>query len=157
VPSDIYEFSYTAKDPTVNVSALRQFAIGTPGFDTRRRTMPAPLTARGHITSIYTEVSSQPGRFLNDFRYLGFNQRKRETGIRRHDAVDRSGDGISMNYRWSQPGRTSATGRIIYLSKSFFRSRMSRQRIQLPADGQPLCKVHGEPYVSICNGDLFRQ
>jgi hypothetical protein len=28
----------------------------------------------GDITRIYTEVVSQPGRLLNDFRNLGFNQ-----------------------------------------------------------------------------------
>jgi hypothetical protein len=33
---------------------------------------PNPLA--GDISRIYTEVSSQPGRLLNDFRYLGFNQ-----------------------------------------------------------------------------------
>ena len=28
----------------------------------------------GDVTRIYTEISSQPGRMLNDFRHLGFNQ-----------------------------------------------------------------------------------
>jgi hypothetical protein len=28
----------------------------------------------GDIKRIYTEISSQPGRMLNDFRHLGFNQ-----------------------------------------------------------------------------------
>jgi len=61
----------------------------------------------GDITRIYTEVSSQPGRFLNDFRYLGFNQA--ENGKQVFDGMMQwiaAGDGISINYRWSQPGRT---------------------------------------------------
>jgi hypothetical protein len=108
VKNDIYEFSYTAKDPTVNgvgFAAVRDWNawlryetkddIGTPN----------PLA--GDVTRIYTEVSSQPGRLLNDFRYLGFNQA--ENGKQVFDGMMQwiaAGDGISMNYRWSQPGRT---------------------------------------------------
>jgi hypothetical protein len=33
---------------------------------------PNPLA--GDVTRIYTAVLSQPGRMLNDFRHLGFNQ-----------------------------------------------------------------------------------
>jgi len=61
----------------------------------------------GDITRIYTEVQSQPGRMLNDFRNLGFNQA--ENGKQVFDGMMQwiaAGDGISMNYRWSQPGRT---------------------------------------------------
>jgi hypothetical protein len=28
----------------------------------------------GHVQQIYTEISSQPGRMLNDYRHLGFNE-----------------------------------------------------------------------------------
>ena len=56
---------------------------------------------------IITEVVSQPGRFLNDFRHLGFNQA--ENGRKVFDAMMQwiaAGDGINLNYRFSQPGRT---------------------------------------------------
>jgi len=33
---------------------------------------PNPLAR--HIRRVYTEISSQPGRLLNDFRHLGFNE-----------------------------------------------------------------------------------
>src|SRR6266436_6252674 len=59
------------------------------------------------ITRIYTEISSQPGRFLNDFRHLGFNQA--ENGRKVFDGMMNwiaAGDGINLNYRFSQPGRT---------------------------------------------------
>ena len=105
---DIYEFSYTAKDPTVNgvgFAAVRDFnaflryekadSVGTAN----------PLA--GDITRIYTEVHSQPGRMLNDFRTLGFNQA--ENGKVVFDGMLQwiaAADGINMNSRFSQPGRT---------------------------------------------------
>jgi hypothetical protein len=108
VANDIYEFSYTAKDPSVNglgFAAIRDWnawlrydAIDDSGN-------PNPLA--GDITRIYTEVVSQPGRLLNDFRHLGFNQA--ENGQKVFDGMLQwiaAGDGINMNYRWSQPGRT---------------------------------------------------
>ena len=61
----------------------------------------------GDITRITTEVVSQPARTLNDFTHLGFNQA--ENGKIVFDAMMQwigAGDGISLNYRWSQPGRT---------------------------------------------------
>ena len=108
VANDIYEFSYTAKDPTVNgvgFAAVRDWNAWLryatqDDFGTRN-----PLA--GDITRIYTEISSQPGRLLNDFRALGFNQA--ENGLLVFDGLMQwiaAGDGISMNYRWSQPGRT---------------------------------------------------
>src|SRR3989442_7041656 len=108
VANDIYEFSYTAKDPTVNgigFAAVRDWNAWLR-YETKDDTGTANPLA-GDITRIYTEVSSQPGRFLNDFRYLGFNQA--ENGKQVFDGMMQwiaAGDGISMNYRWSQPGRT---------------------------------------------------
>ena len=97
-----------AKDPTINgvgFAAVRDWNSWL-----RYETKDAAGTANplaGDITRIYTEVSSQPGRLLNDFRYLGFNQA--ENGKQVFDGMMQwiaAGDGISMNYRWSQPGRT---------------------------------------------------
>src|SRR6195256_6416950 len=108
VANDIYEFSYTAKDPTVNgigFAAVRDWNAWLR-YETKDDFATANPLA-GDITRIYTEVSSQPGRFLNDFRYLGFNQA--ENGKQVFDGMMQwiaAGDGISMNYRWSQLGRT---------------------------------------------------
>src|SRR5499426_2602762 len=107
-PNDIYEFSYTAKDPTVNgigFAAVRDWNAWLR-YETKDDAGTVNPLA-GDITRIYTEVSSQPGRFLNDFRYLGFNQA--ENGKQVFDGMMQwiaAGDGIGMNYRWSQPGRT---------------------------------------------------
>jgi hypothetical protein len=108
VPNDIYEFSYTAKDPTVNgvgFAAVRDWNAFLRYEKKDDAGTPNPLA--GDITRIYTEVQSQPGRLLNDFRYFGFNQA--ENGKQVFDGMLQwiaAGDGISMNYRWSQPGRT---------------------------------------------------
>jgi Alpha/beta hydrolase domain len=108
VPNDIYELSYTAKDPTVNgvgFAAVRDWNAWLRYEKKDDEGNLNPLA--GDITRIYTEISSQPGRFLNDFRYLGFNQA--ENGKPVFDGMMQwiaAGDGISMNYRWSQPGRT---------------------------------------------------
>ncbi len=108
VANDIYEFSYTAKDPTVNgigFAAVRDWNAWLRYETKDEAGTPNPFA--GDIMRIYTEVSSQPGRLLNDFRYLGFNQA--ENGKQVFDGMMQwiaAGDGISMNYRWSQPGRT---------------------------------------------------
>jgi hypothetical protein len=105
---DIYEFSYTAKDPTVNglgFAAVRDWnawlrSDAMDDFGTRN-----PLA--GDITRIYSAVLSQPGRMLNDFRHLGFNQA--ENGEKVFDGMLQwiaAGDGLNMNYRFSQPNRT---------------------------------------------------
>jgi alpha/beta hydrolase family protein len=108
VQNDIYEFSYTAKDPKVagvGFAAVRDFNsflryATVDDFGTAN-----PLA--GDVTRIYTEISSQPGRLLNDFRHLGFNED--ESGKKVFDGLMQwvaAGDGINMNYRWSQSGRT---------------------------------------------------
>ncbi len=108
VANDIYEFSYTAKDPTVNgvgFAAVRDWNAWLR-YEAKDDSGTANPLA-GDITRIYTEVSSQPGRFLNDFRYLGFNQA--ENGKQVFDGMMQwiaAGDGLNINYRWSQPGRT---------------------------------------------------
>src|SRR6266849_115736 len=108
VKNDIYEFSYTAKDPAINgvgFAAVRDWNAWLRYEAKDGSGTPNPLA--GDINRIYTEVSSQPGRFLNDFRYLGFNQA--ENGKQVFDGMMQwiaAGDGISINYRWSQPGRT---------------------------------------------------
>ena len=106
--NDIYEFSYTAKDPTVN--GLGFAAVRDWNAFLRYETKDAAGIANplaGDVTRIYTEVRSQPGRMLNDFRSLGFNQA--ENGRKVFDGMMQwiaAGDGINMNYRFSQPGRT---------------------------------------------------
>ena len=108
VANDIYEFSYTAKDPTVNglgFAAVRDWNAWlryATGDDFGNRN---PLA--GHVKRIYTEVVSQPGRLLNDFRHLGFNEA--ENGRKVFDGLMQwiaAGNGLNLNYRFSQPGRT---------------------------------------------------
>jgi hypothetical protein len=108
VGNDIYEFSYTAKDPTVNglgFAAVRDWNAWLRYETEDDDGNPNPLA--GDITRIYTEISSQPGRLLNDFRHLGFNQA--ENGQKVFDGLMQwisAGSGINLNYRFSQPNRT---------------------------------------------------
>jgi hypothetical protein len=106
--NDIYEFSYTAKDPTVNglgFAAVRDWNSFLKYSSKDDSNNANPLF--GHVNRIYTFISSQPGRLLNDFRNLGFNED--ESGRKVFDGMMQwisAGDGINMNYRFSQPGRT---------------------------------------------------
>jgi len=108
VTNDIYEFTYTAKDPTVNgigFAAVRDFNSFLRYAATDDSGTPNPLA--GHVTRIYTYTLSQPARLLNDFRHLGMNQD--EAGHKVFDGMLQwigAGDGMNMNLRFSQPGRT---------------------------------------------------
>jgi len=113
VANDIYEFSYIAKDPSVNglgFAAVRDWNAWLRYEAHDDSVPPTPNPLAGDIKRIYTEISSQPGRLLNDFRHLGFNQA--ENGQKVFDGLMQwiaAGDGINMNYRFSQPGRTERT------------------------------------------------
>jgi hypothetical protein len=108
VANDIYEFSYVAKNPTVNglgFAAIRDFNSFLRYANVDDFGTPNPLAS--DVTRIYTETSSQPARTLNDFVHLGFNQD--EHGDKVFDGMLQwigAGDGINMNYRWSQTKRT---------------------------------------------------
>ena len=108
IANDIYEFMYTAKNPTVNtigLAAIRDFNAWLRYETTDSAGNANPLA--GDVRRIYTEVVSQPGRTLNDFTHLGFNQA--ENGKIVFDGMLQwiaAGDGLSMNFRFSQPGRT---------------------------------------------------
>jgi hypothetical protein len=104
----LYEFTYTARDPLVaglGFAALRDVATFLHRGTVDDRGQPNPLG--GAMQSVYTFCASQPCRTLHDFVWLGFNQD--EAGLRVFDGVLNwvgGGDGIFMNYRFAQPGRT---------------------------------------------------
>jgi hypothetical protein len=108
VNNDIYEFSYIARDPTVNglgLAAIRDLNSFLRFESHDDLGTPNPL--RGHIDRIYTETSSQPARTLNDFVHLGFNEDENHRKV--FDGMMQwigAGDGLNMNYRWSQTKRT---------------------------------------------------
>ena len=108
INNDIYEFAYIAKDPKVNGLGFAAIRDWMEFLRYKRRddhNNPNPLAR--HIKRVYTEISSQPGRLLNDFRHLGFNET--ESGKKAFDGHMQwiaAGNGINMNYRFSQSGRT---------------------------------------------------
>ena len=111
VANDIYEFSYTAKDPTVaglGFAAVRDWVSWLRYATQDDNGVANPLA--NYITRIYTEISSQPGRMFNDFRRFGFNEDDSGTTGRKvfdgHMQWISAGSGIGMNFRFSQSGRT---------------------------------------------------
>jgi len=108
VANDIYEFSYIAKNPTVNglgLAAIRDFNSFLRYAAKDDSGTPNPLA--GDVERIYTETSSQPARTLNDFTHLGFNEDEHHRKV--FDGMMQwigAGDGLNMNYRWSQTKRT---------------------------------------------------
>ena len=105
---DIYEFSYTAKDPTVNgigMAAVRDFVAWLRYAQKDDSDNSNPLA--GDVQRVLTEISSQPGRFFNDFRLHGFNQAENlQKVFDGHMQWIAAADGLNLNYRFSQPGRT---------------------------------------------------
>jgi len=108
VANDIYEFSYIAKDPKVlglGFAAVRDW-MEFLRYE-RRDDAGNPNPLANHVRRVYTEISSQPGRFLNDFRHLGFNETERgKKAFDGHMQWIAAGNGINMNYRFAQTGRT---------------------------------------------------
>src|SRR5256885_4430470 len=108
IANDIYEFVYTAKDPKPNGLGFAAVRDWMEFLRYERRddfNNPNPLAR--HVKRVYTEISSQPGRMLNDFRHLGFNET--ESGRKAFDGHMQwiaAGNGINMNYRFAQTGRT---------------------------------------------------
>jgi hypothetical protein len=107
--SAIYELTFTAKDPIVGgvgFAAIRDFAsfLRTAKADTAGTANPLASAA---ITRYVTWTLSQPARFMNDFIWLGFNQDLQNKQV--FDGVFNwvgAGDGIGLNYRFEQSGRT---------------------------------------------------
>lgn len=135
-PDDIYELSYTAKDPTVNgvgFAAMRDFNAFLRYEKADDAGSANPIA--GDVTRIYTFASSQSARMLNDFRTLGFNEA--ENGKVVFDGMLQwiaAGAGISMNYRFSQPGRTQRNRQDQLFVESVF--PFANQRLSDPITGR---------------------
>ena len=106
--SAVYELSYTARDP---VLAGAGFAA-TRDFVSFLRSQPAdgsgnrnPLA--GDVQRVLAFTISQPGRYMNDFVWLGFNEDLNQRRV--FDGVENwiaAGTGVALNYRFAQPART---------------------------------------------------
>jgi len=106
--SHIYEFSYTAKDPLVaaiGLAATRDFVSFLRHAKVDEAGTPNPLA--GDVRQTFSFSISQPTRTLNDFLEFGFNQDER--GTRVIDGMLKwvgAANGVQINYRFAQPGRT---------------------------------------------------
>jgi hypothetical protein len=107
--SFIYELVFPAKDPVIGgigFAAVRDFASFLRHAAADSGGTANPLAA-ANITRYTTWSLSQPSRFMNDFIWLGFNSDVNNRQV--FDAVFNwvgAGDGIGMNYRFEQSGRT---------------------------------------------------
>ena len=104
----IYELVYTAKDPYV----------ATAGFAAMRDTVEffryAAADSEGNANPIAGKIKqitvftlSQPGRLMNDYVWLGFNEDSKRRKI--FDGTINyigGGNGLGINYRFAQVGRT---------------------------------------------------
>jgi hypothetical protein len=109
--SAIYEFSYTAKNPYVagvGMAATRDFVSFLKHAAVDDFGNANPLA--GHAQKAYTFSVSQPARYLNDYQLYGFNEDDSgTTGRRVIDGILNwigGGNGVAINYRFSQTGRT---------------------------------------------------
>ena len=96
---------------------------------------------------------------LNDFRNLGFNQA--ENGKKVFDGMMQwiaAGDGINMNYRFSQPGRTERNRQDhLYVEGVFpFANVTTTDPITGKTDSR-YDTVHGDQHLSARDGDLLGQ
>jgi Alpha/beta hydrolase domain len=111
-PTALYEFTYVAKDPVVaglGLAAIRDIATFLRNAETDDKGTPNPLA--GDVAFIYSFCSSQSCRTMHDYVQLGFNQPERAAGAARPvlDGIlnwKAGGNGLFMNYRFSQPVRT---------------------------------------------------
>ncbi len=106
--SAIYELTFTAKDPVVGgvgFAGVRDFVSFLRNATADSSGTANPLA--GNVNRIVTWSLSQPSRFWNDYVWLGFNQ-----DINGKQVVDGvfnwvgAGDGLGLNYRFEQSGRT---------------------------------------------------
>ena len=106
--SHIYEFMYTAKEPTVaglGLAATRDFVAFLRYAAKDASENPNPLA--GDVRHAFSFTISQPARYLNDFQTLGFNED--EEGRRVIDGIlnwTGGGSGVAINYRFAQTLRT---------------------------------------------------
>ena len=103
--SQVYEFTYTAKNPAVagiGLAAARDFVSFL-----RSATVSEGNPLAGGVQHTYSYSSSQPSRTLNDFQELGFNEDL--NGQRVFDGIlSHTGGGSEdqINFRFAQTGRT---------------------------------------------------
>ena len=106
--SHIYEFTYHATEPVVaglGLAATRDF-VSFLRYAARDDSGTANPLA-GDVQYTFTWTRSQPGRYLNDFQTLGFNED--ESGRRVIDGIENfvgGSGGVALNYRFAQTART---------------------------------------------------
>ena len=114
-PTALYEFTYQAMNPVpagLGFAAIRDLATFLRTATADDNSPPTPNPLAGYVKYIYTICSSQPCRTTHDYVLWGFNQNEDGATGPQGRVIDGmlnylgGGDGIFMNYRFSQPTRT---------------------------------------------------
>ena len=106
--SHIYEFTYRATEPLVaglGLAATRDFVSFLRYEASDDLGNANPLA--GDVQYTFSWTRSQPGRYINDFQTLGFNED--ENGRRVIDGMENwigGSGGVAINYRFAQTART---------------------------------------------------
>lgn len=105
-PDEIYELTYTAKNPTVQGIGFAATRDVISFFRAAQRDdAGTPNPIYGKVRAVVMRGVSQSGRFMRSFLDFGFNEdeqgRRVVDGMHVHVASQR----MPMNVRWAQPGR----------------------------------------------------
>ena len=120
--SHIYEFTYTARDPLVaglGLAATRDFVSFLRHAQEDERGGTNPLA--NDVRHTFAWAVSQPGRYLNDFQTLGFNED--ESGRRVFDGIQKwvaGSGGVGLNYRFGQTDRTERNRQNLFYPEALF-------------------------------------
>ena len=155
VANDIYEFAYTGTRECWGWASPRS-ATGWSSCATSGATTRATETRSRITSSASTPRSSQPGRLLNDFRHLGFNETERgKKAFDGHMQWIAAGNGINMNYRFAQTGRTERNRQNHLYIEGRFRSPTWRLRPDHALGRQPLRELREDEHLPARRGDLL--
>ena len=160
VSNDIYEFTYTAKDPTPNalgLAAVRDFNaflrnashddFGTQNPLAGMSTASTPKSRRSRAECSMTSS------------HLGFNEDENHKQV--FDGMLQwiaAGDGLNMNYRWSQTKRTERNRQEeLYLEGLYPFANVPTYRSDLTHDRLALQEVRRDQHLSAGHRVLFGQ
>ena len=155
VANDIYEFSYIAKDPEIaglGFAAVRDFNSWIK-YGTAAEGNPV---AQLHHADLYGDLVATR-TVAERLPHLGFNED--ESGRKVLDGIMNwisAGSGISMNYRFSQSGRTERNRQDHLLPGEPVpvRQRVDDRSVHRQ-DRQPLCEVPVDQHLPVRRRDLF--
>jgi hypothetical protein len=156
VNNDIYEFSYTAKDPTVNgigFAAVRDFVTWLR-YEAKDDSGTANPMA-GDINAHLHDHRSQPARMLNDFRTLGFNASEATARCSTRSSTGSARRRHQHELPLLEPGTTQRNRQDQLYPERSSRSPTRARPITSAASRRALRQVHADQYVPVRDGGVL--